>query len=77
MFLTAPEETLRERIRAQVLVPGDPERDESVRLWRLAQVEKGLIAAEQLRDQAAFLDSGALSPDELAKRAHQFLRIDE
>lgn len=72
-FLTVDEDVLRRRIREQVLVPADPERDDEVREWRLAQVSRCLAAQARMPEDTVFLDSGLLSPHEVAHRMNELV----
>ncbi|MFI7632991.1 AAA family ATPase [Nonomuraea sp. NPDC049400] len=67
LYLDLDKEVLRTRIKQQVLAP-DPTRDEEIREWRLAQVDRCLAARALMPVGTYFVDSGALTPDELADR---------
>lgn len=64
-FLKVPAARLRERITAQVIHPGDPQRDAEVRQWRLEQVDRCTAAEDTLPDDTIILD-GELPPARLA-----------
>lgn len=66
VFLAVRPEVLRQRIRDQVMAPGDPGRDEEVRAWRLAQVDRCVAAQADLEDATRILDASTRSPEDLA-----------
>jgi hypothetical protein len=65
-FLRVRPELLRRRITDQVMVPHDAKRDEEVRQWRSAQVDRCAAAAPLMPADTEFLDSETYSPEELA-----------
>jgi hypothetical protein len=66
IFLTLDAELLRHRIANQVMHP-HPKRNREIRDWRLATVDRCVAAGGQLAPETRILDSGAHTPDELAK----------
>jgi AAA domain len=50
VFLDLPADVLRSRIESQVLVPGNPERDERARQFRLRNVARCVAAAKEQPD---------------------------
>lgn len=74
-FLKVPVARLRERITAQVIHPGDPQRDDEVRQWRLAQVARCAAAEDSLPDNTIMLD-GELPPVRLADEVLEALGQD-
>jgi hypothetical protein len=74
-FLKVPAGVLRQRIRAQVIHPGDPQRDAQVRRWRLAQVDRCAAAADALPGDTVILD-GELSAALLAGEVLEILGQD-
>jgi len=67
VFLSPDEAILRARIAAQIM-SDDPTRDEDIRQWRLAQVDRCLAAKEWMPEQTHFMDSGAMQPGVLAEQ---------
>jgi adenylylsulfate kinase-like enzyme len=65
VFLDVPADVLESRIRAQVTCPGDPERDESARRFRLKNIERGVAAAKEQPEDTAILRSDLMSPAQL------------
>jgi hypothetical protein len=74
-FLKVPAARLRERITAQVIHPGDPQRDAGVRQWRLAQVGWCTAAEDTLPDGTIIL-AGELPPALLAGEVLEVLGQD-
>jgi len=74
-FLKVPAARLRERITAQVIHPGDPQRDAGVRQWRLAQVGRCTAAEDALPSDAVVLD-GELPAGRLAEEVLEILGRD-
>jgi hypothetical protein len=66
VFLDVPADVLEGRIRAQVLVPNDAEKDERVRQWRLKQIERCVAAAKELPPDTVVLRSDLMEPSQLA-----------
>lgn len=64
-FLDASEEELRRRIINQVIIESDTARDEEVRQWRLAQIERCVESASMMPENTVFLDTNSNSPAEL------------
>jgi hypothetical protein len=58
-FLKVPAARLRERISAQVIHPGDPQRDADVRQWRLAQVDRCAAAVDTPSRTCSFIKRSA------------------
>jgi hypothetical protein len=67
VFLTVEEGVLRERIERQTMSP-DRARNEQIRDWRLAQVDRCLAARDVMPDGTRFLDAGLRPPDALADK---------
>jgi len=67
VFLSPDEAVLRARITAQIM-SDDPARDEKIRHWRLAQVDRCLAAKAWMPEHTRFMDSGTMQPDILAER---------
>lgn len=74
-FLKVPASRLRERISAQVIHPGDPQRDAEVRRWRLAQVDRCTAAEDAMPADTIILD-GELPPERLADEMLELLGQD-
>ncbi|MCB8822805.1 AAA family ATPase [Microvirga rosea] len=72
VFLTVDERTLRQRIERQTMSP-DHTRNEQIRDWRLAQVDRCLAAREAMPDRTRFLDTGLHNPDILADTVLEWL----
>ena len=66
VFLKVDRDTLVERIKAQIIASEDPERDDFIRQWRLAQVDRCLDAEAFMPAKTVFLDSGRNTTDQLA-----------
>ncbi len=67
VFLSSDEAVLRARITAQIM-SDDPARDEEIRQWRLAQVDRCLVAKALMPKHTHFMDSGVTPPRILAGR---------
>jgi AAA domain len=67
VFLTVEEGVLRERIERQTMSP-DRARNEQIRDWRLAQVDRCLAARNVMPDGTRSLDAGLRPPDALADK---------
>jgi hypothetical protein len=74
-FLTVPAARLREWVTAQVIHPGDPQRDAGVRQWRLDQVGRCTAAEDALPSDTISLD-GELPPARLADEVLEVLSRD-
>jgi len=74
-FLKVPASRLRERIAAQVIHPGDPQRDADVRQWRLAQVDRCAAAVDEMPRDTIILD-GELPTTRLAGAVLEWLSRD-
>lgn len=74
-FLKVPAARLRERITAQVIHPGDPQRDAEVRQWRLAQIDRCTAAEDALPHDTVILD-GELPAARLAGEVLEVLGQD-
>jgi hypothetical protein len=66
VFLDLPADILESRIRAQVVCPGDPERDEIARQWRLKNIERCVAAAKEQPEDTVMLQSDLMDPSQLA-----------
>ncbi|MGH3201269.1 MAG: AAA family ATPase [Streptosporangiaceae bacterium] len=66
VFLDVPADILESRIRAQVVVPGDPERDESNRQFRLKNIGRCVAAAKEQPEDTVMLRSDLMDPSQLA-----------
>lgn len=66
-FLTAHRGELERRIAGQVLFPDDPARDDSVRQWRLAQLDVVAAALPVLEPKPRILDTTSTSPAAVAE----------
>jgi hypothetical protein len=73
VFLSLDEAVLRARIAAQIM-SDDPARDENIRQWRLAQVERCLAAKAWMPEHTHFLDSGPTPPGVLAEQIMDWAR---
>ncbi|PYC82144.1 ATP/GTP-binding protein [Streptomyces tateyamensis] len=65
--LHAEETILRDRIASSGEVPGDPAAGERVRQWRYEQLSRYQAAREWLHRDAHVLDTGALTPRQVAQ----------
>jgi hypothetical protein len=72
VFLTIDEAVLRERIERQIMAP-DRTRNEQIRDWRLAQVNRCLAAREIMPGGTRFLDTGLDTPEVLADKILDWL----
>ncbi|WP_108668397.1 AAA family ATPase [Euzebya rosea] len=70
VVLTAAKDLIADRIRAQVLHPEDPARDEASRRWRLARLEQTTHRLEQLPGEVPRIDTGAMTAAAAARRVH-------
>ncbi len=66
VFLEANADVLRERLNARVLLPGNPEADQSTRVFGLEQVDAAVVAASRQPAGTLMLRSDRLTPAELA-----------
>jgi hypothetical protein len=66
VFLDVPVGILESRIRVQVVCPGNPERDERARQWRLKNVERCVAAAKEQPEDTVMLRSDLMYPSQLA-----------
>jgi predicted kinase len=66
VFLEANADVLRERINARVLLPDNPEADQSARVFGLDQVDAAVTAASRQPAGTLMLRSDMLTPAELA-----------
>ena len=66
VFLDLPAGILESRIRAQVICPGDPERDEISRQWRLKNLARCVAAAKEQPEDTVMLRSDLMDPSQLA-----------
>ena len=66
VFLDLPAGILESRIRAQVMTPGDPERDESARQFRLKNMARCVAAAKEQPEETVMLRSDLMDPSQLA-----------
>jgi hypothetical protein len=66
VFLDAPADVLESPIRAQVLCPGDPERDESARQFRLKNITRCVAAAKEQPEDTVMLRPDLMDPSQLA-----------
>jgi len=66
VFLEADAGVLRERLNARVLIPGNPEADQSARGFGLRHVEAAVAAAARQPGGTLMLRSDRLTPAELA-----------
>lgn len=73
IFLDAEKETVRSRIIAQVLID-DPIRDQELRQWRLARIDRCLAARDKMPEATIFLNSDLLEPTELANEVLSRIR---
>ncbi|MBB3019527.1 hypothetical protein FHR70_002592 [Microvirga lupini] len=72
VFLTIDERVLRDRIERQTMSP-DRRRNEQIRDWRLAQVDRCLSARDLMPDGTRFLDTGLHTADVLADTILEWL----
>jgi hypothetical protein len=72
IFLTIDEAVLRERIERQIMTP-DRTRNEQIRDWRLAQVNRCLAAREMMPDGTRFLDTGLDTPEIAVRKVLDWL----
>src|SRR5262245_40191884 len=73
VFLDIDAQLLRSRIEAQVMAM-DPARDQEIRQWRLAQVDRCLTARQHMPAGTRFLDSGTDGPEALAAQVLTWMR---
>jgi len=73
VFLTVDKELLRKRIERQTMSP-DRARNEQIREWRLAQVDRCLSARDIMPSGTRFLDTGLHTPENLATTVLDWLR---
>lgn len=73
VFLDIDAQLLRSRIEAQVMAT-DPARDQEIRQWRLAQVDRCLAARQHMPAGTRFLDSGTDGPEALAAQVLTWMR---
>ncbi len=66
VFLDLPADILESRIRAHVICPGDPERDESSRQFRLKNIARCVAAAKEQPEDTLLLRSDLMDPSQLA-----------
>ncbi len=66
VFLEADADVLRERLNSRVLVPDNPEADQSARGFGLSHVDAAVAAAARQPGETLMLRSDKLSPAELA-----------
>ena len=66
VFLDLPSDVLEARIRAHVICPGDPERDEISRRWRLNNIARCVAAAKEQPEDTLLLRSDLMDPSQLA-----------
>jgi len=66
VFLDVPADVLESRIKAQVLCPGDPDRDESARQFRLKNIGRCVAAAKEQPEHTVMLRSDLMTPSQLA-----------
>jgi thymidylate kinase len=66
IFLDVPADVLESRIKAQVLCPGDPERDDSARQFRLNSIGRCVAAAKEQPENTVMLRSDLMNPSQLA-----------
>lgn len=66
VFLDVPADVLEPRIKAQVLCPGDPERDDSARQFRLKNIGRCVAAAKEQPEGTVMLRSDLMNPSQLA-----------
>jgi gluconate kinase len=66
VFLDLPADILEARIRAHVICPGDPERDEISRQWRLNNIARCVAAAKEQPEDTLLLRSDLMDPSQLA-----------
>lgn len=66
VFLDLPAGILESRIRTQVILPSDPERDEIARQWRLNNIERCVAAAKEQPEDTVMLRSDLMDPSQLA-----------
>lgn len=66
VFLDVPADILESRIKSQVISPGDPERDESARQFRLKNIRRCVAAAMEQPDDTVMLRSDLMDPSQLA-----------
>jgi hypothetical protein len=67
-FLDVPADVVRSRIIAQVIHPDDVKRDEAAREWRLAQIDRCVVAADELSSDVMRLRVTGQTVAELADR---------
>lgn len=67
-FLETSKAELTRRITEQVIVESDAERDEEVRQWRLAQIDRCVAAAELMPAGTIMLNTDKHSPEQLVER---------
>jgi hypothetical protein len=68
VFLDVPADTLESRIRAQVLCPSDPERDERARQFRLKNLARQPVSRPQQEPSVVSLFSPAAGQDRILQR---------
>jgi hypothetical protein len=66
VFLDLPADILESRIRAQVTCPGDLERDERARQFRLKNIRRCVAAAMEQPEDTIMLRSDLMDPSQLA-----------
>jgi predicted ABC-type ATPase len=67
-FLEVNTETLISRIKRQVIEPENASRDEEIRAWRMAQIDRCVNSKNVMPEGTIFLDAVNLTPDMLASR---------
>jgi hypothetical protein len=72
VFLTVDERVLRDRIERQTMSP-ERTRNEQIRAWRLAQIDRCLSARDLMPDGTRFLDMGLHTPDVLTDTILEWL----
>ncbi len=66
VFLDVPADILESRIRAQMICPGDPERDEIARQFRLKNIGRCVAAAKEQPEDTVMLRCDLMDPSQLA-----------
>lgn len=64
-FLETSKDELQRRITNQIIIESDAVKDEEVRQWRLAQIERCICATSTMPKNTVFLDANANAPSEL------------
>lgn len=65
VFLQTSQEELHRRIMNQVVIQSDSVKDNEVRQWRLAQIERCYDSSHHMPEGTTFLDTNSNSPEQL------------